>query len=195
MRPHTAKLIDAIRAGRKSRHALAQHEANAHAALKQGDADAPLVLDALKRAVPTDPYFWFLGFCPNADVGNRLDTEWRAQGICTCTIDRFDESRGQERQIEDFMNIRIGDRLILKKDKKRGHTMTLHGYGRVTALAEDGATQPRYIERSLIVDWAAQAAEIEVPFMGCTATVNWRDADRVEREMPAEFFAWLGEEA
>lgn len=42
MSPHIANLIDVIRAGRKSRHALAQHEANTHAraALQVGDADA-----------------------------------------------------------------------------------------------------------------------------------------------------------
>jgi hypothetical protein len=34
------------------------------------------VLDAILQAKPRDQYYLFMGFCPNAELANRLDIEW-----------------------------------------------------------------------------------------------------------------------
>jgi hypothetical protein len=42
------------------------------------------------------------------------------------------------------------------------------------------------------MDWSSQEEIIEVPLMGANSTVDVRDMDSVLREMPKEFFEWLG---
>jgi hypothetical protein len=44
------------------------------------------------------------------------------------------------------------------------------------------------------MDWSPQTPEIDVPFMGCTATVNLRDVGKVDKVMPQEFRDWPGEQ-
>jgi len=40
----------------------------------------------------------------------------------------------------------------------------------------------------------AQTAEIDVPLTGCTATVNLRDVETVDKVMPQKFRDWLAEQ-
>lgn len=45
--------------------------------------DAKIIIDAINLATPSDTEILFMGFCPDADIDNRLDIEWREKGICT----------------------------------------------------------------------------------------------------------------
>jgi hypothetical protein len=184
-----AKQIDDIRAGRFTRAKLAIMETNAKRTLTNGDPEAALVLEAIRQAKPRDLYHVFMGFCPNADLSNRVDGKWRQQGICSINLW---ESAGSERQAADFMSIKKGDLIILKKNQKIGETMRLSGFGRVTGIRS--STDPTAVGNVLIMDWSPQTAEIDVPFMGCTATVNLRDVDKVDKVMPQEFRDRLGEQ-
>lgn len=83
--PKYAKVITRIQSGTMSRAELSQLKRNAEEKLKQGDADAQQVLDAMDVAVPDDAYILFMGFCPDAAFSGRLDIEWKEKGIC-----RFD---------------------------------------------------------------------------------------------------------
>lgn len=144
---------------------------------------------AIRQAKPRDLYYVFMGFCPNADLSNRVDGKWREQGICSINLW---ESAGSERQAAEFMSIKVGDLVILKKNQKIGETMRLSGFGRVTGIR--ASTDPTAVDNVLIMDWSPQTAEIDVPFMGCTATVNLRDVEKVDKIMPQEFQDWLGEQ-
>ena len=126
-----AKQIDDIRTGKFTRAQLAIMETNAKRTITQGDPEAALVLEAIRQAKPRDLYYVFMGFCPNADLSNRVDGEWREQGICS--MDLW-ESAGSERQAAEFMSIKVGDLVILKKNQKIGETMRLSGFGRVTRI-------------------------------------------------------------
>jgi hypothetical protein len=110
-----AKQIDDIRAGKFTRAKLAIMETNAKRTLTKGDPVAALVLEAIRQAKPRDLYYVFMGFCPNADLNNRVDGKWREQGICSINLW---ESAGSERQAADFMSIKKGDLVILKKNQR-----------------------------------------------------------------------------
>jgi hypothetical protein len=90
------------------------------------------------------------------------------------------------------MSIKKGDLIILKKNQKIGETMRLSGFGRVTGIR--ASTDPTAVDNVLVMDWSPQTAAIDVPFMGCTATVNLRDVEKVDKIMPQEFHDWLGEQ-
>jgi hypothetical protein len=185
--PKYQKIIDNIRAGKHSRAGLNNMETNACRALKKkGDQEAQLVLDAILQAKPRDQYYLFMGFCPNADLANRLDIEWKAQGICTYAPDETWLTPATEKQAELFADIRVGDMVILKKRQKIGESMRLYGHGRVTGRRYDANGYPE-----LVMHWSDQNELVEVPLMGCNATVNVVSADKVQREMPEEFFQWL----
>jgi hypothetical protein len=157
------RTIDNIRAGALTRSELRAVRENALAKQKEGDADAQAVLQAVDCAVARDVSMIFMGFCPNAEITNRLDTEWKKKGICTFD---YDES---EMQMNTFRDICSGDLIVLKKVEVFGKTMSLHGHGRVkaTGTGDDGR---RYLE----MDWSAENRNIVVPLMGCQSTVNLR---------------------
>src|SRR5258707_15868065 len=100
--PKYQRIIDNIRAGKHSRAGLNNMETNARRALKKGDQEAQLVLDAILQAKPRDQYYLFMGFCPNAELANRLDIEWKAQGICTYAPDETWLTPASEKQAELF---------------------------------------------------------------------------------------------
>lgn len=41
------------------------------------------------------------------------------------------------------------------------------------------------------MNWSRQGEVIEVPLMGCTATVNVRAMDSIEEQVSDAFFKWL----
>jgi len=174
--------IKKIRDGRMTRTELRDVREKALAKKKTGDSDAHEVLQAIDHAVAQDASMIFMGFCPNAEIANRLDTAWKTHGVCTFD---FDESVVQ---METFRNICAGDLLVLKKVEKFGKTMRLYGHGRVKA-AKEGNDGRRYLE----MQWSPQERVIEVPLIGCQSTVNLRSMESVEAAMPDEFFTWLEE--
>ena len=176
------QIIDRIKNGELTRLELKALRENATAKLRDGDKDAQAVLLAMDTAIAKDAYIIFMGFCPNADLANRLDTQWREQGVCTFD---FDES---PLQMERFRSIHPGDLLVLKKRQVFGKTMRIYGHGRVraTRTGEDGR---RFLEMA----WATQDEIMEVSLMGCDSTVNLRALETVEAEMPPQFFQWLKE--
>ena len=178
------KAIDRIRSGGYSRAELVKLRSNAESMYKKGDSDAEIVMDEIDKASPMDKTIVFMGFCPGADFDNRLDIEWREKGVCTFI---FHES---EQQVERFENIWPGDLVVLKKREKFGKTMLLYGHGRVTGVKND-QEQNRYLEMS----WSSQQEIIEVPLMGCNATVDVRSIEQVEAEMPPKFYAWLNQDS
>jgi len=76
------KILESIASGRLDREKLSKIRRNAAAKLKAGDIDAQSVIDAINVSVPSDDYILFMGFCPDADIDNRLDVEWKEKGIC-----------------------------------------------------------------------------------------------------------------
>jgi hypothetical protein len=68
------------------------------------------------------------------------------------------ESAGSERQAAEFMSIKVGDLVILKKNQKIGETMRLSGFGRVTGIR--ASTDPTAVDNVLIMDWSPQTAEM-----------------------------------
>jgi hypothetical protein len=174
------KAIERIRGNGMSRADLARLKTNAEKKLTAGDVEAKTVLDEIDNATPLDSYVLFMGFCPNADFSERLDIEWKAEGIC-----RFDYLES-EHQAERFNSICKGDLVVLKKREKFGKTMNLYGHGRVLSIAHD-ETNTRYFK----MDWSAQDEVIEVPLMGCNSTVDVKSMAMIEREMPEEFYDWL----
>ena len=176
------KQIDKIRSGKMTRDSLGKLKKNAEAKLAQGDFDVKLVIDEIDKAVPADQYILFMGFCPDADVDNRLDTEWKEKGICC-----FDWEES-EHQMNRFHTICAGDLVILKKREVFGKTMKLYGYGRVKSVAYDDKNM-----RYLVMDWSDQSQVIEVPLMACNSTVDIKSIKQVEEAMPEDFWQWLGE--
>lgn len=132
--------------------------------------------------MPADQYILFMGFCPDADVNNRLDSEWKEKGIC-----RFDWEES-EVQMERFYNICAGDLVILKKREVFGKTMKLYGHGRVKSIAYDKDNK-----RYLLMEWDDQSEVIEVPLMACNSTVDIKAIEQVEEVMLESFWEWLGE--
>ncbi|MES1979708.1 MAG: hypothetical protein V4451_16840 [Pseudomonadota bacterium] len=176
-------MLDQIQSGRLTRDELAEVRRKAALPKYVNDADTAVILQAIDSAVARDTGIIFMGFCPNAEIANRLDTEWREKGICTF---HYDED---PTQIYTFNNICAGDLIVLKKTETFGRTMVLYGHGRVTAVKaeKDGR---RYLEMA----WSRQDRELPgMPMMGCQATVNLRSMEKVEESLPPEFFAWLGE--
>jgi len=176
------KQIDIIKSGKMSRADLGKLKKNAKIKLDQGDMDARLVIDEINMAVPSDQYILFMGFCPDADVSNRLDAEWKEKGIC-----RFDWVES-EVQMERFYTICVGDLVVLKKRKKFGESMNLYGHGCVTSIAHDENNM-----RFLNVDWSPQEEVIEVPLMACNSTVDIKSIEVVEEAMPDSFWQWLSD--
>lgn len=173
--------IDRIRAKGYTRGELNELRKKAQPLAAKGDEDALVLLHEIDRAGPSDTYVVFMGFCPGADLNNRLDTEWREKNICTFV---FHES---EQQSQRFGDIRLGDLVILKKRHQFGKTMQLFGHGRVNGVEFDSEGH-----RVLKMNWSPQERIIEVPLMGCNSTVDVRTIQQVEGEMPEFFFTWLG---
>jgi len=169
-----------IKNGSMSRADLVKLKKNADDKYSSGDLDAKLVLDAINNATPADSYILFMGFCPGADFGERLDIDWREKGIC-----RFDYLES-EQQVTRFNTICKGDLVVLKKREQFGKTMKLYGHGRVNSVAYDN-NNIRYLN----VSWSNQENVIEVPLMGCNSTVDIKSIDTVEGEMPEEFYNWI----
>jgi hypothetical protein len=174
--------LDRINSGKLSKPELRQLRENAAVRLNQGDVEAKIVIDAIDLASPSDKSMVFMGFCPDADFGNRLDTEWKANGICTF---QYLES---EHQLARFNDIWPGDLILLKKRHEFGRSMRLYGHGRVRGVKYT-AEGVRYLEMA----WSEQEEVIEVPLMGCNSTVDVKSIEQVEAEMPAEFYAWLND--
>lgn len=177
------RILDKINAKALTRADLRKTLINAENKFKNGDKDAAVIIDAITIATPSDKEILFMGFCPDANIENRLDIEWRDKGICT-----FDWEES-EMQMERFQNIRVGDKIVLKKQNINRQIMELSGHGKVTSVKrnEEGLNY-------LIMDWSDQERVIEVPLMGCTYTVNVRAMNDIEDQMPDEFFDWLNEE-
>jgi hypothetical protein len=174
--------IGKIRSGAYTRSQLIKMRRNAEALQEKGDADAAAVIAEIDTATPADKTIIFMGFCPGADFDNRLDLGWKEQGICTFIFLR------SEQQVERFNEIWPGDLIVLKKRHKFGKTMLLYGHGRATGVKYDRDNN-RYLE----MDWSTQDQIIEVPLMACNSTVDVRTIERVEAEMPVEFFRWLSQ--
>lgn len=179
--PNIEKTLERIRQNNYSRAELSRIRANAEAKLLEGNRDAELIITAINQAKPTDDFIVFMGFCLGGSLDNRLDIEWKDKGICTF---HYLESQGQ---LDDFNSILVGDLIVLKKRHQFGKTMQLHGHGRVTGIQHDTAGN-----RFLQMGWSDQNDIIEVPLMGCNATVDIRTMDKVEAEMPEAFWDWLG---
>jgi hypothetical protein len=126
----------------------------------------------------------FFGFCPGADFSKRLDTRWKQLGICEF---QYFESKVQ---VKRFASIEVGDLIVLKKRQIIGKTMRVYGYGLVTGITKDDKGN-----RVLKVDWSSQEQVIEVPLMGCNATIDIRTINKVRAEMSDEFFEWLNQGA
>ncbi len=174
------KILESITSGRLSREKFAKIRRNAEAKLKDGDMDAQFVLDAINISVPSDDYILFMGFCPDADVDNRLDTEWKEKEIC-----EFDWEESHV-QMDRFARICSGDLVVLKKQNINKQTMTLHGHGRVLSIDKD-KDGFRYLK----MKWSDQTNNIEIPLMGCTYTVNIKSMEQVEGQVEKDFFEWL----
>lgn len=174
-------ILDRIESGGYTRAELIKLRANAEVRRQRGDPVASAVVAAIDRGVPIDRSVVFMGFCPGASFDNRRDIEWKAKGICDFT---FAESK---HQLARFNNIWPGDLIVLKKRQEFGKTMRLYGHGRVVGVKYD-ANGARFLE----MNWSAQGEIIEVPLLGANSTVDVRTIERVEREMPASFFEWLG---
>ena len=102
-------ILDKISMGKMSRSELQDLRNNALSKLKAGDEEAMEVVSAIDVAKPSDTYILFMGFCPDADICNRLDIEWKALGICTFD---FPESTVQ---VNRFNHVLAGDLVVLKK--------------------------------------------------------------------------------
>jgi hypothetical protein len=176
------KTIASIKAVKFSRTELARIRTKAIAGVEGGDRDAQVLLDALDSSMPPDEQYVFMGFCPDASFDNRLDIEWKAQGICTFIFWK------SEQQSDRFQAISPGDLIILKKRQKFAETMQLFGLGRVKRLRVDEMGR-----RRLDMDWSTQDRIIEVPLMACNATIDVRTAEKVLEAMPQEFFQWMAE--
>jgi len=174
------KQLAAIESSQYTRAELHKLLTNAEAKFKAGDDDAKIIIDAINFATPSDKEILFMGFCPDANIENRLDIEWREKGICT-----FDWEES-ETQMERFQNVRVGDKIVLKKQNINRQIMELSGHGKVTSVKrnEDGLNY-------LVMAWSDQERIIEVPLMGCTYTVNVKAMEAIEDQMPEEFFEWL----
>src|SRR6266513_2931810 len=110
------KQMDKIRSGGYSRSQLIQLRENVQLKVSQGDQEARLVLTEIDHAAPTDTYVVFMGFCPNANINNRLDVEWKRLGVCTFVFHESDQ------QSERFNAILPGDLIVLKKRQRFGET-------------------------------------------------------------------------
>jgi len=175
------KQLAAITNGEYSRAKLRRLLANAEIKFKSGDNDAKIIMDAINVPTPSYTEILFMGFCPGRTIDNREDAMWREKGICT-----FDWEES-EAQMERFQNVRVGDKIVLKKQNIKRQIMELSGHGKVTSVKrnEEGL-------KYLVMNWSDQERIIEVPLMGCSDTVNIKTMDVIEEQMPEEFFEWLG---
>jgi len=139
-------------------------------------------LEAIENTelLPAESQYVFMGFCPGATLENRQDTEWLEKGIC-----KFDFVQS-EHQLRRFLDIMPGDIVILKKREEFGKTMRIFAHGQVKAAKTSRINLP-YLE----MDWEKPKEFLEVPLLGCNSTVDVRSLERVESEMPPEFWEWL----
>lgn len=144
--------------------------------------NAEIVLAACDRHAPEpiSSHYNFMGFCPGADILRRRDTLWREMDICDF---HFYDSPAQ---MEAFTKQLPGDWIILKKREVFGRTMKLYGFGKITRRRVNENNEVLFD-----VNWNTQANEIEVPLMGCNATVNMRSLTQVDDGMPQDFWVWL----
>jgi hypothetical protein len=138
-----SKIIEKIKSGMLNRSELASIYKNATLAVNKNDIDAIEVLHLLNKTAPSDAYIVFMGFCPNANLKNRLDIQWKKNNNCTF------EFYKSEHQMERFGSISVGDLLVLKKRQKIGETMRLYGHGRVVALVNNDKG-----DRELKMEWS-----------------------------------------
>lgn len=176
------KTIQRVMSGELTRKELEIMRQNALEKFGNGDIFASEVVQIIDKTIPKDKEFIFMGFCPNGEFVNRLDIEWRRDENCTY------EYLESAHQLERFLNIRVGDLIVLKKIESFGKTMCLFGFGRVLNIKhlKDG-------HRELGMKWSPQETIIETPLMGCNGTVDVKAYDNVVNEMPIEFWNWLGD--
>lgn len=176
-------LANKIRLGGMSRADMLHYRENQRKLLRDGYPAAQLVIDAINQtAVPKiEAQYAFLGFCPDGNFANRLDTFWLTAGIC-----KFDNIKSQ-RQLQRFSNIHKGDTIILKKTLQWGVSMELFAYGEVLEVRDSQRTQLIYFH----VDWHERDEYLIVPAMAARSTVDVRSLEKVEEAMPPEFWEWL----
>lgn len=179
-----AKIIERINSGTLSRDDLYNMRQNVIAKVADGDKDAEEVLQILDRAAPAklDRRYIFMGFCPGAQSDNSLLAEWVKTSTC-----RFDFVE-DEVQLAKWNSILPGETIILKKSQEFGKTMRLYAFGKVRERIREHSAGAEYFS----VDWTVPAEHIEVPMMGCFATVNPRDLSKVSDVMHADFWNWMG---
>jgi hypothetical protein len=173
------KQLDAIKSGEKDRAWLASIKEKAEGLVAKGDAEAKLILDAIDDAQPSDRFYVFMGFCPDANLDNRLDREWKEEGIC------YYEDTSQEGQMDTFCSLHIGDKIILKKQNINKQIMTLHGHGRIVGI--DRSNELPVMK----MNWSDQEEIIEIPLMGMTRTVGKKTLEEIQGVVPEYFFQWL----
>jgi len=178
------KIIEKINNGKFTRKELFSIRENAIKKLNNGDKNMVEIIELIDKAIPEDKNIAFMGFCPSADIKNRLDKEWKSQGICTFD---FKESK---LQLERFNKICSGDIIVLKKREEFGKTMSLHGHGIVNEVKHD-ANGNRY----LLVNWAKQDEVIIVPLMALNSTIESLSFEIIYSSMTKEqlelFKNWL----
>ena len=139
-----------------------------------------LTIRPCAASTPNDRRIVFVDFCPGGVVVNRLDIAWLQQGICT--YDHF----SSEEQWEAFQSIRVGDRIVMKRDFVASQTSRLCAHGRVV-----GWDLNENRDRVLLVDWSDERGQIEVPLITCNNLLKIQNIDEVEATMPAPFRGWL----
>lgn len=77
------KSIERIMSGELTRKELESIRQNALEKHANGDKYASQVIEIIDNTMPKDKEFVFMGFCPNGEFINRLDIEWKQNGVCT----------------------------------------------------------------------------------------------------------------
>jgi len=129
---------------------------------------------------PSMAEYIFMGYCPGGQIERALDEMWIKDSYCDFT---YVESQVQ---MDKFFNIVPGDILILKKMLIDTQEMDISAWGRVKSIHTSKQTGIPYLR----VEWTPKEI-LRVPLMGCVATVNVRSLEKVEAEMPVEFWDWL----
>jgi hypothetical protein len=150
-------------------------------ALEEKKEEARALIDVLHDAgIPKGKEFYiFMGYCPGGKIENSKMDEWIKEGFCEFT---YVES---ESQMEKFYDICVGDVLILKIMDIRNKSMTLSAWGTVKKMGTRAQGTPW-----LRMDWHRKE-DLIVPLMGCTSTVNIPRTDKLDKEMPEEFWDWV----
>lgn len=174
------KTIERIQSGELDRGQLQQIRDNCKRLASKKPKETAEIMALIDQTMPSDKAIAFMGFCPGADFSRRQDIEWKEKQICEF---HYYEDKTQT---EDFMNICVGDLIVLKKIEKFGKTMMLFGKGRVTGMKYDDDDR-----RYLTMNWSNSEEQIEVPLMGCYKTVCIRDMKVVADHQSDDFFEWL----